>query len=297
MKIRRAVLTAAGRGQRTLPLQKVVDRDGRAKPVLRVLLDQALAAGAEEIAVVVRPGDERDFAEAAEEVAGRLAFIEQPEPLGYAHALHQSRAFVGKEPFLHLVGDHLIVPGSSGPEASHLVEIAMREECAVSGVQPTRERDLHRFGTVGGRRVPGRERLYEVNRVLEKPTPTQAEQELHVPGLRAGHYLCFHGLHVFTAGVMARLGQAIEAAQDPTLVQLSYVLDDVARHERYLAYEMRATRFDLGEQYGFLAAQLALGLAGRDREIVLDTVLEVLAQRERREHAASERTGEGSVDA
>ena len=63
--------------------------------------------------------------------------------------------------------------------------------------------------------MQGSERLYEVETVIEKPTPTEAEQKLVVPGLRAGNYLCFFGMHVLTPSVMEILGRQIEATAAP----------------------------------------------------------------------------------
>ena len=82
MKIRKAVITAAGRSQRSLPLQTLIDRDGVEKPVLRIIVEEALRAGVEEIAIVVSPGDEIAYARVAGDHAGRLRFVQQPEPLG-----------------------------------------------------------------------------------------------------------------------------------------------------------------------------------------------------------------------
>ena len=109
MKITKAVITAAGRKQRSLPLQTLVDRDGAQKSVLRIIVEEALRAGVEEICVVVCPGDEAAYAEAVGDVNARLAFVPQAEPLGYGHAIYCARDFVGGQPFLHLVGDHLWV--------------------------------------------------------------------------------------------------------------------------------------------------------------------------------------------
>jgi len=110
--------------------------------------------------------------------------------------------------------------------------------------------------------------------VVEKPTPTLAEQELIVPGLRAGHYLCFFGMHVFTPGVFALLDALGEAGDR----QLSPALAKLAERERYLAFEVRGSRYNLGMQYGLLVAQLALGLAGQDRAEILAQVVELLAR-------------------
>lgn len=277
MHIRKAVITAAGRHQRNLPLQTLIDRDGRAKSVLEILIDEAASAGPEAVAVVVAPGDEARYAQAAGQHSARLAFIPQPEPLGYGHAVYCARDFVGSEPFLHLVGDHLYVSGVERGCARRLVEVAQAEECAVSAVQATRESLLPHYGAVGGRRVPGREDLYLVETVIEKPTPTEAETRLLVPGLRAGHYLCFFGMHVLTPAVMEVLARPVADAPGRPLSDALAVL---ATREKYLALEERARRYDLGDKYGLLIAQVALALSGQDRDEVLARLLELFAQRE-----------------
>jgi UTP--glucose-1-phosphate uridylyltransferase len=286
MKITKALITAAGRNQRTLPLQTLVDRDGVAKAALAIIIEEALAAGIEQIGVVVQPGDQPAFLAAAGPHAGRLEFVEQREPLGYGHAVWCARSFTAHNPFLLLVGDHVYVSTSGTGAAAQLVELAGREACAVSAVQATHESKLPYFGAVGGRRLTQQPGLYEVTEVSEKPTPTEAEQRLLVPGLRAGHYLCFFGMHVLTPAVMDLLGSLVQDAGSRGGVHLSTALARLARRERYLAFEAAGRRFDIGAQYGLLTAQLALGLAGNDREEVMAAVIEVLAQR--RERSAPE---------
>ena len=133
-------------------------------------------------------------------------------------------------------------------------------------------------GTVGGHRVPQRKNLYEVETVLEKPTPTEAEQRLTVPGLRAGHYLCFFGMHVLTPGVMELLDAAVKDAAGKTMVQLSPALARLAASERYLALEVAGARYNIGVKYGLLTAQLALALSGGERAEVLAQMVELLAR-------------------
>jgi UTP--glucose-1-phosphate uridylyltransferase len=279
MKITKAVITAAGRNQRTLPLQNLIDRDGTQKALLRIIVEEALRAGVQEICVVVCPGDEAAYAEAAGEHAGRLRFVRQEQPLGYGHGVYCARDFVANEPFLHLVGDHLYV--SRGPRScsQQLVEVAQAESCAVSAVQASRESLLPYYGALGGRRVPGRQDLYVIEDVLEKPTPTEAEQRLVVPGLRAGHYLCLFGMHVLTPTVMEILErQVAEAGATP--ITLAPALAELACRERYLALEKQGWRYDVGVKYGLLVAQLALALSGQDRDEVLARLLELLTERE-----------------
>ena len=87
MRIKKAVITAAGQSQRALPLQTLIDRDGQEKPVLSILIEQALAANVEEICVVVWPGDEARYADAAGRYASSVRFVAQPEPKGYGNAI------------------------------------------------------------------------------------------------------------------------------------------------------------------------------------------------------------------
>jgi UTP--glucose-1-phosphate uridylyltransferase len=234
----------------------------------------------EDIAVVVAPGDQAPYAKSASGHAGRLCFIPQEQPLGYGHAVYCARDFVGDAPFLHLVGDHLHVSRDDESCARQLVKVAQAEDCAVSAVQATRENLLPYYGVVGGRRVPGRKDLYLVETVAEKPTPTEAELRLIVPGLRAGHYLCFFGMHVLTPTVMEILAQQVADAGERGGVTLSGALAVLATREKYLALEERAWRYDVGVKYGLLTAQLALALSGQDREDVLARLLELVAQRE-----------------
>jgi UTP--glucose-1-phosphate uridylyltransferase len=275
MNVRKAVVTAAGPGQRSLPLQTLVDRDGVEKKALQIILEEALAAGVEEVCVVVAPGDRTAYADAAGTAGGRLHFVEQAEPRGYGRALALARGFTGNEPFLHLVSDHLYLSRGQLRCARQVAELARAEGCSVSAVQATREGLLPYYGTVGGRRVPRRRDVYEVERVAEKPTPSEAEQRLLVPGLRAGHYLCFFGIHVFTPSLMDLL--AVPPGDGP--VQLSPALDALAGRERYLALEVQGRRFNIGVRYGLLLAQLALALDGADRDNVLTQLVELLALR------------------
>ena len=277
MQIRKAVVTAAGRDQRALPLQTLVDRDGAQKSALEIIIDEIVSAGVQDIAVVIYPGDEAAYAKAAPRA--NLTLIPQESPRGYGHALACAREFCGGEPFLHLVGDHLWVSHSAKRCAEQLIQVAQAEACAVSAVQATRESNLPYYGTVGGRLVAGSKNLYEIETVLEKPTPTQAEQQLMVPGLRAGHYLCFFGIHVLTPAIMGLLAEELAAAPGRP-VSLSPSLAELARREKYLALELAGRRYNIGERYGLFAAQLALALEGREREEVLAQIVELLAQRE-----------------
>jgi UTP--glucose-1-phosphate uridylyltransferase len=275
VKVAKAVITAAGKNQRTLPLQTLVDRDGISRSALAILAGEITGAGISEIAVIVCPGDESAYSTAAGPMASRMRFIPQKEALGYGHAVHCAADFTGDEPFLLMVGDHLYTSRTSESCTVQLLATAETSKCAVSAVQATHESKLPYYGCIGGRRVQGAERLYEVETVIEKPTPTAAEQKLVVPGLRAGNYLAFFGMHVLTPSVMETLGRQLSSNSN---ADLSSALAETARRERYLAHELLGRRHDLDLHYGLLSTQLALGLAGKDRDEVLSLLVELLAQ-------------------
>jgi UTP--glucose-1-phosphate uridylyltransferase len=307
LRITKAIITAAGRGARQYPasdtVQKamlpIVDRDGLNKPVLQIIAEEALESGIEQICVVSAPGDEayyrRHFrsygeqlrsafsgADWAEEQARRLADLEarlkfavQPEPSGYGHAVWCARRLVGDEPCLLLLGDHLYVSSESRRCARQLLDLAVAENCAVSAVQATREHLIHQYGTLNGKRLHDRPDVYQIDEIIEKPTPTVAELRLAVPGLRAGHYLCFFGMHVLTPMVFELLDQLVrDDVREGSGIQLTTALNALAQREKYLALETQGSRYNLGVKLGVVEAQIALSLAGVDRQLMLATLLE-----------------------
>ncbi len=282
MRIRKAVITAAAPGQRDLPLQTLVDRDGVRKSILALQVAEMAAAGAEEVCIVIAPDAGDAYRTAAADFSVQVRFVTQPEPRGYGHALWCAREFVASEPFLHQVGDHIFIgPTGTPPAAAQIAEAARENECAISGVQPTRENLLTSFGAIGGQRMreTGARDVYAIERVAEKPTPTEAEQSLLIPGLRAGYYLCFMGAHVLTPVVMEALDAAVrDAALTGTKVGLSPVLDGLAQREKYLAVAVTGRRYHLDARYGLLQAQLALALSGEDRDMVLTELVALLAK-------------------
>ena len=272
MQIKKALITEAGPDQRQLAIQTLVDRDGNRKTVLEILIEEALQAGIDEIAVIIHPGD---LAVYKGLVHGnrQIHFIEQDKPLGYGYAVWCGAGFTGNEYFLHLVGDHLYVNRSTVPCARHLVDVARQNSCSVSAVTPTRENSIPNYGTIGGKRVHPTTDIYQIDKVIEKPTPTLAEQKLIIPGLRSGYYLCFFGMHVLSPAVMEILGNKIRNLNG-NRIGLSEALNELASREQYLALEKNDLRFVIGSRYGLLKAQLALALTGNDRDQVMSELLE-----------------------
>lgn len=278
MQINKAIITAAGKSQSHLPLQTVVDRSGEVRTALDLLLDEVTGAGIDEVAIIIRPGDEERYRQSLSGASPKLTFFEQREPRGYGDALLRARDFCKGDAFLHMVSDHSYVSKTHKSCAAQLVDVARREQCAVSAVQPTRENQLAYFGAIGGRPVPRATCLYEVNAFLEKPTPTIAEQNLIVAGQRAGHYLCLFGIHVLTPTIFDLLEKSVKQLKPGEHANLTTSLNQLAQMERFLATELQGVRYNIGEKYGLLIAQLAIALSGEDRDRVLTELLELLAK-------------------
>ncbi|WP_207430629.1 UTP--glucose-1-phosphate uridylyltransferase [Sabulibacter ruber] len=313
MKVRKAIITAAARGERLYPVadtvQKamlpVVDIDGLTKPTIQIIAEEAFASGIEEICVICAPGDgpryheafaslrnnllesfkntdwAKEEAEKVDNLRTRIQFIEQKEPLGFGHAVFCAREFVKEEPFLLLLGDHLYV--SSLPNqrcTTQLINLAVQEGCAVSAVNPTVEHQIHRYGTVTGKHLPNQKGMYQIEKIIEKPSLSTAELELQTPGLRAGYYLCFFGMHVLTPSVFSILQAQVESGNSN--VQLTPALQELANTEKYLALEVKGNRYDLSKKQGLLQAQIALGLAGQAHDETLTSMVELLAEANQR---------------
>lgn len=319
--IRKAVITCAGRGTRQYPassaVQKemfpLVDTDGLTKTVIQIIGEEALRAGCEEICLVVQPGDERVYADyfrgmteetfaafagkdwavrAAEQLADfgqRLHFVSQASPEGYGHAVFQAREFVGDEPFLHLLGDHVYLSSAEHGCAEQLVRIYESGAfAALSAVQETPERLLHLFGTMRGEPMESADRpgdLWRVTAIEEKPTPERARSALRSPGVGPGRYLCHFGMHVFPPAIFEALEHHISCdLRVGGEIQLTNA-QEFMRAELlggpgggYAACRIEGRRFDTGIPYGLMETQIALALAGRHRAEIVESLALLLAE-------------------
>ena len=309
MRIKKAVITAAARGERLYPVadtvQKamlpVVDIDGLHKPAIQIICEEAFASGIEEICVVCAPGDgpryqeafaslrnnllrsykgvqwAREEAEKVDHLTSRIQFVEQTEALGYGHAVYCARNFVNNEQFLLLLGDYLYVSNLREQRcAAQLIQMALQEDCSVSAVNPTIEHQISRYGTLTGKHLPNQPGVYQIDKIIEKPSLSVAELELQTPGLRMGYYLCFFGMHVLMPAVFEILEKHLHTGENN--IQLTPALQELAATDKYLALEVKGNRYDLSKKFGMLQAQIALGLAGEAHDETLTTLVELLAE-------------------
>jgi UTP--glucose-1-phosphate uridylyltransferase len=283
-----------------LPL---MDIDGICKPAIQIIIEEALVSGIEEVCLVVNPsnraqieqhfaplsGDElrlfkgKDWAllqsARIQHIAARLTFVVQETPEGYGHAVWCARDFVGDEPFLLMLGDHIYTSGEKRRCARQIIDVFEQYGASVSAVQQTPMELLHLFGTVRGKRISEHPPIYEVETIYEKPTVEYAEQHLRQAGLLHGMYLCFFGMHIMAPAIFDCLQYAIDNnLREKNEFQFTSAQERLrASGERYLACEAVGVRHDIGIPFGYAQTQSALALNSVYKEQMLASLVRTLA--------------------
>lgn len=311
-KVRKAVITAAGRGTRQYPassaVQKemfpLVDRDGLTKPVIQIIGEEAIDSGIEEICIVTAPGEEKQYREyfkrlddemvkafrgkdwailESEKLAAfgeRLYFAEQVVTEGFGHAVYQAKKFAGDEPFLLLLGDHIYISDIKDRCARQVVRVFEQYMCdAVTAVQPTVERLLHLFGTIRGKPIDANQGIYKAELIIEKPAIEVAREKLVTPMLPAGNYLCHFGMHVFSPRIFDSLDYLIKNnIREKGEFQLTAAQEHLRQQtDKYWCAITQGQRYDTGIPYGLMEAQLALALNGVHRTEICEAIARILA--------------------
>jgi len=226
VKVRKAVIPIAGFGTRMFPASKavpkalfpVVDLDGFCKPVIQIIIDEALSAlgNAAEICIVCQPEQEGPikeyFSESAKVyhqkkellpqierlkfIGERLKFAYQTKQEGFGHAVLCAKDFVGDEPCLVMLGDHVYT--TNHPKGltcvQQIVEIYTNTGCSITSVETCEEADLSANGIVKGTLEKDNNALYKLEITAEKPSADYAQKHLKVKGLKEGSYLCYFGI-------------------------------------------------------------------------------------------------------
>ncbi len=302
--IKKAVITAAGKGTRQYPatnaVQKelfpLVDVDGIAKPTIQIITEQALAAGIEKMCVVVNPGESEKFkqhfdglseaerpsflkpgkewglhqSDILDDLKRRIRYVEQTEQHGFGHAVWCAREFVGSDPFLLLLGDHVYVSDSETSCIAQAVKGFDRVGKTLFPVAPTPIDQLHLFGTLAGDPVAEKPGFYRVKEIVEKPTPDVAQSRLVTPGLPEDTFFTLFGMYVLSPKVMDILDRHVEQnVRSGGEIQLTTALEEIVQTEGAYALEMDGQRLDMGTPLGYIETQLALarkGVFARDVE-------------------------------
>lgn len=293
-RIRKAVITAAGRGTRHYPatntVQKelfpLVDRSGVTKPTIQFVVEEALAAGIEQICIVTQPGGEAAFrnhfqglskqssiykkpgmraiSDALVEMGSRITYVPQQTSEGFGHAVYCSREWVDEEPFMLLLGDHVYLSSQTGSCSRQLINAYERFGQAVFGVQQTDAQQLPLFGTVqGGRLLEKNPSTWQVRAVYEKPDPEYARRHLHTVSLAADRFLTFFGMYLFPPTLFTILQQHIEQnLRERGEIQLTSAQAELLQRQSAIAVQVDGVRLDMGTPWGYLETQLLLARSG-----------------------------------
>jgi UTP--glucose-1-phosphate uridylyltransferase len=291
----------------TITIQKemlpLMDRDGVVKPSIQIIIEEALDSGIEEVCLVVNAhnraqieshfqpltSDEmrlfkgKDWAllqsAKLQQIASRLTLVEQPSPEGYGHAVWCARDFVGDEPFLLMLGDHIYTSGTSIRCAQQIIDVFEEHGKSVSAVQQTPSELLHLFGTIRGKLIQSKPRVYSVDHIYEKPSTEYAEQNLRVEGLLWGMYLCFFGMHIFSHSIFDMLQYALDNdLREKGEIQLTSAQERLRESgEPYLAFEAVGERYDTGIPFGYAQTQAALAVNSVYHEQMLSALVRMLA--------------------
>ncbi len=279
--LRRAVIPAAGRGTRMFPashvMQKtllpVITADGVAKPLLLTVVEEAFAAGIEEITLVINPEDEpalqrlfsaparpeaydrlpvnmRKYRDLLPEMGRRLNFVHQTTQEGFGHAVYCARESVGNEPFLLLLGDHLYLSSASRSCAEQLLHAWQRQPMqSMLGVYCGSTDDVPHCGTVAGDEKWGADgSVVPVRTIVEKPSGEYARRYLSTPGLGPDRFLCIFGLYVLSPAVFDELGKDIETdRRDKNEIQLTTALESLRSKEGMNACLINGEHLDAGQ--------------------------------------------------
>jgi UTP-glucose-1-phosphate uridylyltransferase/mevalonate kinase len=276
-KVRKAVIPAAGFGTRLFPASKatkkelfpIIDRDGIAKPVILVLVEEALRAGVEEVIIVVQENDLDEFrsffdvqvtienynklsppfqayAQRILEIGRRVSFAIQTAQEGFGHAVYCAREAVGNEPFLLMLGDHLYRSKTEASCAEQLIAAYNQHGMSILGLRCTPEQELANFGAATGVWLESN-RLLSVSEFAEKPTLQYARNNLHVPGLRDQEYLTVFGQYVIRPLLFDYLEEHIKNnVRERGEFQLTSALDRVRKDEGFLGLIIEGQRYDIG---------------------------------------------------
>lgn len=279
--VRKVVIPVAGYGTRMYPASKalkkelfpVVGPDGIAKPVIQHILEEAVESGIEQVCLVAQPGDEaafrayfggalppaleaklhqkdwaREQSRRLADLASRLSFVEQTTQDGFGHAVFCARRWVGDEPFMLMLGDHLYTSETDRRCARQLLDVHRRHAGTVLAVEQVPEEQLRLVGTVRGEPLAGEPGVHRIAVFHEKPDPAVARRSLVTPGLPAGRYLGVFGQYVIEPQVFDVLERFIrDDVREGGEIQLTAALECMRQSGRACyACEISGRRHDTG---------------------------------------------------
>jgi len=276
-RVRKAVIPAAGFGTRLFPATKaikkelfpVIDNQGRAKPVIQAIVEEALSAGIEEVCVIIQKNDQaifeeffytpplienynklsqenQKYCEYLREMGMKVTLVTQDVQEGFGHAVYCARQWVNNEPFLLLLGDHLYASESEISCARQMLDAYERVGTSVAGLKITAAEELRNFGCATGVwKEP--DSILSLTEFYEKPTQEYARKHLHVEGMGENQFLSIFGQYVLDPKIFDYLEEHISHnIRERGEFQLTSCLDRLRQEQGFAGYIVKGRRFDIG---------------------------------------------------
>jgi UTP--glucose-1-phosphate uridylyltransferase len=273
LKVRKAIIPAAGLGTRFLPATKAMPKEMLPivdKPTIQYIVEEAIESGIEDIIIVTGKGKraiedhfdnsfeleqnlfEKGKFELLNEVQKSskmvdIHYIRQKEARGLGHAVWCARKFIGDEPFAVLLGDDIVK--ADKPCLKQMIEQYDRYSSSIIGVQSVPEDEVSRYGIVDGDEI--QERLYKVKNLVEKPKKNESPSNIAI----LGRYIL--SPKIFQILSDQKPGNNGE-------IQLTDAIAELSHDETVYAYNFEGIRYDVGEKLGFIKTNLEFALQRQD---------------------------------
>lgn len=287
MKVRKAIIPAAGLGTRFLPATKAQPKEMLPivdKPTIQFIVEEAVASGIEAIIIVtgrnkrsiedhfdknleleyaLKKNKKYELLKLVEDISNLvdIHYIRQKEPKGLGHAIYCAREFIGNEPFAVLLGDDVV--NSQVPCLKQLMDVFERYNTTILGCQPVDREHVDKYGIVDGTYIE--EDLYRVNDLIEKPSVEDAPSNQAI----LGRYIITPQIFDFLEHTKPGVGGEI---------QLTDALKALAKEEPMYAYNFKGRRYDVGDKLGYLEATIEYALRRQDLRDEFKEYIERLIQ-------------------
>ncbi len=273
MKVRKAIIPAAGLGTRFLPATKAQPKEMLPivdKPTIQYIIEEAVASGIEDIIIVTGRSKRaiEDHFDKSYELESELLksgkddllkhiqdisnmvdihYIRQKEPLGLGHAINCAKAFIGNEPFAVLLGDDVV--DAEVPCLKQMIDVYNEYKTSILGVQTVDPEDVSKYGIVNCIHVE--DRVYKVKDLVEKPKKDKSPSNIAILGR-----------YIITPKIFECLEKTTPGSGGE--IQLTDALKLLASSEAMYAYDFIGRRYDVGNRMGFLEATVEFALKRDD---------------------------------
>ncbi|MGD6836584.1 UTP--glucose-1-phosphate uridylyltransferase GalU [Bacillus thuringiensis] len=285
MKIRKAIIPAAGLGTRFLPATKAQAKEMLPivdKPTIQYIVEEAVASGIEEIIIIIGRGkrsieDHFDKSYELEDALLRkkqiavleevqkisslvnIYYVRQKEPKGLGHAILCAKSFIGNEPFAVLLGDDIVM--SEVPCLKQIINVFEYCNSSVIAVQKVPENDVSKYGIIKPKGTMSQPNLFNIDFLVEKPQKEAAPSRYAIMGR-----------YVLRPEIF-RILTGIPFDQDSNELQLTDAINELNKEQAVLAYNFEGNRYDIGDKVGFIKATIDFAL---HRDDIRDEVLAYL---------------------